>query len=68
MTRASLSASVRVRAYSVVARAVEEGVAAGWSRAHKHTDSPEPETIRQEIDTAVMNALCDVLDFDQEAS
>jgi hypothetical protein len=29
-----------VRAYTVLSRTVEEGVAYGWQCAHKHTDDP----------------------------
>lgn len=57
---------MRFKAYAIVARAVEEGVRAGWLRAHKHVDDPAPHTIEQSIETAVLNALCEVLEFDSE--
>ncbi len=37
---------IKVRAYPVLCRAVEEGVAYGWRRAHKHIDTPDAETER----------------------
>jgi hypothetical protein len=40
---------MKVRTYPVLCRAVEEGVAYGWQRAHKHIDTPDAETIEEQI-------------------
>lgn len=53
MTRARLT----VDAYRVADEAVERGILYGWTRAHKHTDTPTPEAIRDAIAQAVMNEL-----------
>lgn len=58
--------AVRIRAYDVIWRAVEEGVAYGYKRAHKHTDAPGEESIREHIERAVMASLEEVLAFDDE--
>jgi hypothetical protein len=50
-------------AYTLAAEAVEAGIAYGWQRAHKHTDTPDPETIRSEIERAVMNELAERFTF-----
>jgi hypothetical protein len=55
---------MRVNTYEVFTRAVEEGIACGWRRAHKHVDDPTPESIRSSIETAVANAVCEVFSFD----
>lgn len=55
---------MRFNAYKLIARAVEEGVAYGVNRAFKHTDNPSVETLRDNIEREVMNALCDILDFE----
>jgi hypothetical protein len=57
---------MRVRAYEVLSRAVEEGVAYGWRRAHKHTDSPGEDAVQQEVVQAVLNELCEYFGFDDE--
>ncbi len=57
---------LRVRTYVVLDRAVEEGVAYGWRRAHKYTEAPGEDVICEEIARAVMSAVCDVFDFDTE--
>ncbi len=57
---------VRVRAYPVIATAIEHACEAGVHRAHKHTDEPSREAIAQACADAVKAALCDVLDFGDE--
>jgi hypothetical protein len=50
--------------YKILSRAVEEGIAYGWNRAHKFTDKPNEETIKDEIEKAVMNEICEVIKLD----
>lgn len=59
---------LRVDAYGVMSRAVEEGVGYGWQRAHKYDDAPEPEEIKEQVARAVMNAICGYFAFDEEES
>ena len=61
-----VGATVKVNAYAVIDRAVEEGVHCGYMRSHKHTDTPSAAAIEDEIGRAVMNALCEVLAFGDE--
>jgi hypothetical protein len=51
---------VQVDTYKIVARAVEEGINYGWNRAHKHTETPNEQHIKQEIENAVMNSLTEI--------
>jgi hypothetical protein len=57
---------MKVRTYVVLDNAVEMGVNYGWNRAHKHTDSPTEEQIKQEIWHAVMNEITEWFTFDDE--
>ncbi len=59
-------AHIKWRSYQIISRAVEEGVASGYMRAHKHTDTPDEEHLKQEIENYVMMALCEVIDFDDD--
>lgn len=43
--------------YKVLCLAVEEGVNSGWSRAHKHTDDPDPQYVRDAITDAVICSI-----------
>ena len=54
---------MKVKTYTIVTRAIEEGIAHGYRRAHKHTDAPTPEAIKESIYNEVMNALCEVIEF-----
>ena len=58
-----LDASIRLRAYDIVTDAVDRAVSYGWTRAHKHTDEPDEDTIRDCIFEAVTSALCEIIDF-----
>jgi hypothetical protein len=60
-----ITGRMRVRACDVFHRAVEEGISAGWRRAHKHTDSPGLDTIKEQILTEVINAVSEYFAFDQ---
>ncbi len=56
--------ALRVDVYAVLRRAVEDGVARGWRYAHKHTDTPQPEAVQEQIINAIMGEVCDVFKFD----
>jgi len=56
--------SMKVNVYVVLCRALEEGIAVGWSRAHKHTDKPTPEAVKNDIENEVLNAICEFFKFD----
>ena len=60
----TVTGAVHVDVYAVVQRAVEEGALYGWRRAHKHMDNPDEDTATEAIAQAVMNELCEVLQFD----
>jgi hypothetical protein len=58
--------NVRINAYEVISRAVEEGIAYGYNRAYKHTSKPSEDIIKHEMENAVMNSLCEILKFDDD--
>lgn len=65
MTRKrSVGGGMRVKAYEVLARAVDEGIAYGYQRAHKYTPTPDAETMRAALERAVMDAIAEVFEFD----
>jgi hypothetical protein len=59
---------VRAKEYEILTRAIEEGVAFGWTRAHKHTPTPETDHILGQIEQGVVNAICEVFDFEPSSS
>ena len=67
-TKCPVRGGMNVRAYPVLCRAVEEGVAYGLRRAHKHTDAPDVKTIEEQIVTGVLNEVCLYFDFSDDAA
>jgi hypothetical protein len=54
---------MRLKIYQLIERIVEEGAEAGYNRAHKHTDSPNEETIKQCIHQYIMNGFDEYFEF-----
>lgn len=52
-----------VNTYAVLSDCVEAGVAYGVRRAFKHTDTPSQEAIAEEVEQAVLNAICEKFTF-----
>ena len=57
---------MRTKMYPLIEAIVESGIDAGWNRAHKHTDTPDDQTIKQCIEQHVMNGFDEAFYFDQE--
>jgi hypothetical protein len=57
---------MRVKSYRVLQRALEEGFACGWQRAHKHTDTPTKAMIEENVIREIGNAIDEVFHFDNE--
>jgi len=57
---------LRVDAWAVLSRCVEEGIAYGWRRARKHVDNPSEDAVKVEIENAVMNAVCEYFRFSDD--
>lgn len=49
--------SLRPKTWEVLRQAVDEGVAYGWSRAHKYDENPTEEAIKDAIHEAVMSSI-----------
>lgn len=67
-TRLRVAGGMRVRAYEVLSRAVEGGVEYGWRRAHKHTETPGEDAIKEQVIQAVLSEVCEWFAFDDESS
>jgi hypothetical protein len=58
---------MKAKEYNLITQCVETGVMLGWNRAHKHDATPEDEAIRNAIEQAVLNEICEWFDFDEES-
>lgn len=56
---------MKAKDFKLLVRCVEEGVAYGYSRAHKYTDTPTAQQIRDCIEDAVIDEICEWFDFDE---
>lgn len=56
---------MKLNAYTIVNERVEQGVAYGYHRAFKYTDKPDDNQIIDAISDAVMNALSEVIVWDE---
>ena len=52
--------------YNLICRALDEGIIQGWNRAHKYSDAPDTQFIRDEIVEAQLHILNEVIDFEDE--
>ena len=59
---------LHLRTYTIVSRAVEEGVAHGLQRYNKYNDDAPISvgTATDHLEREILNALSDVIDFDDE--
>lgn len=58
---------MKVKIYTLLQRAIESGVRAGYERAHKHSDKPDKEVIFENIEREINQQLDEVFSFDDEA-
>lgn len=49
-------------AYKILTECVERGIQGGWNRAHKHTDKPTEEHIKEQIEYYIMLEISDYFD------
>jgi hypothetical protein len=56
---------MKAKEYNLITQCVETGVMLGWNRAHKHDATPEDEAIRNAIEMAVLNEICEWFDFEE---
>jgi hypothetical protein len=54
-----------LRIYSIIDDAVEKEVNFGMYRAHKHTNTPSEDDMKETIKSAVMDELTEIIDFDK---
>ncbi len=57
---------MKVKMYKLIQEIVESGTESGYNRAHKHTDSPNPDTIKNCIEQYILQGFDEVFEFDQE--
>jgi hypothetical protein len=54
----------KMKKYGIISDAIERGIQWGWQHAHKHTDTPDEDSVKQHIYDDVMNEIFEVVNFD----
>lgn len=54
---------MRVNTYRLLTECIERGLEYGFTRAHKHTDTPTREHILEQQDIAIMGEICEYFEF-----
>lgn len=57
---------MKPRIYRILEEAIETGIVQGYSRAFKHTETPDESCVIDSIRTAVMCELNEWFEFDEE--
>lgn len=55
---------LKVNTYTVLEECIEIGIDGGMNRAHKHTDNPSQEYIKEQILHYIMLQVCEKFKFD----
>ena len=58
---------MKANEYKVLCDAIERGIDYGWRRAYKHDDNPTAATIKQHIEDALLNEICEYFIFEDNA-
>jgi hypothetical protein len=58
---------MKPKLYTILSVAIEEGIRAGYRRAHKHTDSPDEDVAIGNIHSEVMCSLVDYFTFEDSS-
>lgn len=60
------SETIKAKTYPLMREAVEAGIAFGYHRAYKHTNTPEPQDIMSAIKDAVMHEIAERFTFSDD--
>lgn len=63
MTKLKVAATVKLNAYAVIMAAIERGITCGYTKAHKHTDTPTREAIEEMIRQYIAVELAQVVEW-----
>lgn len=55
---------MKAKEYNLIVQCIETGIMLGWNHAHKHNSQPEDHHIRDQIEQAVLNEICEWFNFE----
>ena len=54
---------MKPKSHLVLELCIKQGIDLGWMRAHKHTDTPSEDLIKQEIEEEIWNQVWEWFDM-----
>lgn len=61
----SIEASIKLDVYKIIRESIDKSIDHGWNRAHKYTEIPGIDHIKEELLNSIMNDLCQIIKFDE---
>lgn len=58
---------MKPKIYEILMDCIDRGLEYGYNRAHKHTDSPDKNTIISEMSDAIVNNIFEYFNFEADA-
>jgi pyruvate-formate lyase len=55
---------LKVNIYNLLKECVENGIIGGWNKAHKHTNTPNKEQVKEQILNYIMLEISEKFKFD----
>ena len=50
----------------VLEMCIKNGIDYGWNRAHKHTDTPDEDVVKKQIEQHIWNSIYEWFDMDDK--
>ena len=57
---------LKPKAHLVLEMAIKDGIDYGWMRAYKHTDTPDENLVKQEIEHHIWNSIHEWFDMEEK--
>ena len=53
--------TIKLNSYAIISEAIERGISAGYRHSHKHTNTPDEDTVKEHIYQDIMNELSEII-------
>ena len=54
---------MKPKTQAVLEMAIKEGIDMGWVRAHKHTETPDEDVVKRQIEQEIWNSIYEWFDM-----
>ena len=57
--------TIQLNSYVIISESVERGINFGYKHAHKHTNTPDEDSLKEHIYNDVMHELTEIIDWEK---